>query len=235
MDYSNKDKGSGVSNIDNREFTRLNHVNCGEVIHLQIITPTKPIRLKTRLIGVDPNMSVILAFGSDGSWERAVGHIKESNDVIVRFMHHEQQQALVVAFRSSIQKIMNVTGRWLVLDYPKAIESAELRQHLRVPVKLEGSLLNPDDQSIIIEGVLSDISIQGCAFVTEKDAQLTIDAIYTLNIEVGGDSQKIELSVALKNTQNLSPGQIQYGLIFMTPADEAKKSVQQLLIHHLQK
>lgn len=231
-----------VAEIDNREFVRLNQVNCGELVHLQIITATKPIRLKTRLIGVDPNMSVILAFGNDATWEKAAPHIKESKDVIVRFMNNEDQQASVIAFRSSIQKIMTIAGRWLVLDYPKAIESAELRQHLRVAVKIEASLLDSDANSVLVTGLLSDISIQGCAFITRQKEALDLHNLYRLSISIEDESaassadKSVQLSVALKNIQtSIANGHTQYGLAFMTPEKETKVSIQKLLLHHLQK
>jgi len=225
-----------VSNIDNRELTRLNQVSCGEVIHLQVITATKPIRLKTRLIGVDPNMSVILAFGNDPSWIKALPHIKETNDVIVRFMNNDQQQASVVAFRSSIQKIMTITGRWLVLDYPKAIESVPLRQHRRVDVSVEASIVDSDSHDVLARGVLIDLSIQGCAFVSKKEASLSIGGVYQLCIDLEEENKKVCLSVALKNISHLGVNdEAQCGLVFMTPEAEAKTSIQELLLHHLQK
>ncbi len=225
-----------VSKIDNRELTRLNQVNCGEIIHLQIITATKPIRLKTRLIGVDPNMSVILAFGNDANWIKALPHIKETNDVIVRFMNNDQQQASVVAFRSSIQKIMTIMGRWLVLDYPKTIESAALRQHRRVDVSVEASMVDSETKAVLAHGVLIDLSIQGCAFVSKKEKSLSVGTIYELCIDLEEENKKICLSVALKNINNLGVNdEVQCGLVFMTPETEAKASIQELLLHHLQK
>lgn len=225
-----------MPNIDNRELTRLNQVNCGEVIHLQIITATKPIRLKTRLIGVDPNMSVILAFGNDPSWIKALPHIKETNDVIVRYMNNDQQQASIIAFRSSIQKIMTITGRWLVLDYPKAIESVPLRQHRRVNVSVEASIVDSDSNDVLATGVLTDLSIQGCAFVSKKEESLSVGGVYQLCIDLEEENKKICLSVALKNISNLGINdEAQCGLVFMTPETEAKTSIQELLLYHLQK
>lgn len=225
-----------VSNLDNQEFTLLNQVNCGEIVHLQIITATKPIRLKTRLIGVDPNMSVILAFMNDPNWERAIPHIKESNDVIVRFMHKKRQQACIIAFRTSIQKIMTITGRWLVLDYPKAIESADIRQHRRVSVSIEATLSHPDTKVVLSTGLISDISLQGCAFVSEDELALNVGDIYMLNIDITDENKKIELSVTLKNVQKINANnEFQYGLIFNTPEAKVKDTLQHLLLHHLQK
>lgn len=224
-----------MPSLDNSEFTRLNKASCGEVVHLQLITATKPIRLKTRLIGVDPNMSVILAYLNDPAWEKALPYLKESNAVIMRYMHNDRQQASVIAFRTSIQKIMTTSGRWLVLDYPKSIESANLRQHKRMAVHIDASLSNSDTKKLIFKGALNDISIQGCAFVSEAEAELTIGNIYSLDIMANDEVKQITLSVGLKNIQKLTDnGGFQYGLIFMTPEIEAKESIQYLLLHHLQ-
>jgi hypothetical protein len=213
-----------VSKIDNRELTRLNQVNCGEIIHLQIITATKPIRLKTRLIGVDPNMSVILAFGNDANWIKALPHIKETNDVTV------------VDFLNKKQKFFTIWGVCLFLHYPKTIESATLRQHRRVDVSVEASMVDSETKAVIANGVLIDLSIQGCAFVSKKEKSLTVGTVYELCIDLEEENKKICLSVALKNINNLGVNdEVQCGLVFMTPETEAKASIQELLLHHLQK
>lgn len=223
-----------MAEIDNKKFTRLNQVTCGEIVHLQIITPTKPIRLKTRLIGVDPNMSVILAFGNDPSWEKALPHIKESKTVIVRLLSNQQQQASIIAFRTKIQKIMTIAGRWLVLNYPQVIESAELRQHLRIPVKIEASLLDVTLNTSLATGTLSDISMQGCAFVGEKKTKLKVDGAYRLSVQLD-DECTIELPIELKNIQAAGyEGDTQYGLVFTKSDIDTTDSIQQLLLHHLQ-
>ncbi|MEG3753789.1 PilZ domain-containing protein [Psychromonas arctica] len=224
-----------MTKIDNRELTRLNHVNCGEVVHLQVVTPTKPIRLKTRLIGIDPNMSVILALGNDASWIKASPHLKETNDVIVRFMNSEQQQANITAFRTSIQKIMTITGRWLVLDYPKSIESVPLRKHRRVDVSIEAAIVNSESDTVLANGVLIDVSIQGCAFVCKKQTSLSMGGIYQLLIDLGDGSSKVSLSVALKSCKELGVNdEVQYGLVFTSP-EHVQSAIQQLLLHYLQK
>ncbi|MDA7746207.1 flagellar brake protein [Psychromonas sp.] len=223
-----------MAEIDNKKFNYLNKVHCAEVVHLQIITATKPIRLKTRLIGVDPNMSVILAFGSDASWEKALPLIKEGNPVVARIFSNEQQQANIIAFRTTIQKIMTITGRWLVLSYPKSIESVELRQHLRISVHIEANVLDEAINTTLASGILSDISIRGCAFISDNKTQLTLNSVYRLSIKI--DDEVMELAVELKNIQNgANEGQFQYGLVFTAPEEEREENIQQLLLHHLQK
>ena len=99
---------------------------CNTIVHLQILTPTKTIRLKTNLIGVDPNMSVILAIHHENDWYAAKNFIREGNGVIVRLINPNSPEASIVAFRTNIQKIMSIAGNWLVLDYPKELQKVWL-------------------------------------------------------------------------------------------------------------
>lgn len=225
-----------MQDVEKQVFEHLNRVSCGEVAHLQVITATKPIRLKTRLIGIDPNMSVILKMGNDASWEKAADHIKESKHVVVRLLSNDQQ-ARILAFRSTIQKIMSTSGSWLILDYPKAIESASLRKHVRIPVNIEASLLDKNLNTMITPGTLSDLSLQGCALVTVNDPEtkLNIDQEYRLliSLEESDEVSAVELPVVVKNVQ-LTGKDAQYGLVFNQAEQDSIQRIQQLLLHHLQ-
>lgn len=217
-------------------FEHLNRVSCGEVVHLQVVTATKPIRLKTRLVGIDPNMAVILKLQNDASWEKASDHIKESKHVVVRLLSNEQQ-ARILAFRSTIQKIMSASGSWLILDYPKAVESASLRKHLRIPVNIEASLLDKNVNTMLSPGVIADLSVQGCAFMATFDPEMSlkIDDEYRLLIamEESDEVTSIELPVTLKNQQQLGT-ETQFGLVFNSSEQDKVQRIQQLLLHHLQ-
>lgn len=225
-----------MQDLEKQVFEHLNQVSCGEVAHLQVITATKPIRLKTRLIGIDPNMSVILKMGNDASWEKAADHIKESKHVVVRLLSNDQQ-ARILAFRSTIQKIMSTSGNWLVLDYPKAIESASLRKHVRIPISIEASLLDKALNTLITPGHLTDLSLQGCAFSTANDPEsnLKVDHEYRLliSLEESDEVSSVELPVVVKNVQ-VSAADAQYGLVFKQPEQDLLQQIQQLLLHHLQ-
>lgn len=219
--------------IDNKKFDALNQSDCGEIVHLQIITATVPIRIKTYLIGVDPNMSVILAIGNDASWEKALPFIKESKHVVVRLLSHHQQQSSILAFRTSIQRIMTIAGRWLVLDYPKAIEAASLRQHVRIPVEIEAILMDSETEVHLAIGRLIDISIYGCAFIGQQKVQVALNKVYRLSITL--KEKVLDFSVTLKNIQpTAGEGVVQYGLVFMAEEADKQVNIQALLLHYLQ-
>ena len=222
--------------INNKKFEALNQVKCGEIVHLQIITATTPIRLKTYLIGIEPNMSVILALGNDATWEKALPYIKESKHVVVRLLTHSQKQSSIIAFRTTIQRMMTISGRWLILDYPKAIEAAKLRQHVRIPVDIEAMLIDCKTEIPLTTGTLIDISIYGCAFISNQKSPLKLNAVYCLSVQLKEDDKTVTFAfeVTLKNIQTMSAeGTTQYGLVFMAEDEEKQASIKTLLLAYL--
>jgi len=215
------------------EEVYLNKIPCETEVYLQIITPTQRLRLKTRLIGVDPNMSVILAMGSDPEWLAAKEYIRDGQKVIIRLVNGEQSDAFILAFQSKIQKLMSIAGRWLVLDYPAGIQMVTLRQHSRLPIDTKASLLNLGSQKVVSTGVLTDISVDGGAFIGEKLSGKPIDRRYILEIKQEKSTEIIQ--VVVKNSKKLSNKNnlMQYGLNLESTKDVSKKFIEDLLLDYL--
>ncbi|MGM8892197.1 flagellar brake domain-containing protein, partial [Psychrobacter sp. 1Y1] len=127
-----------------KDFNTLDTINCGTGVHLQLLTPTQTIRLRSRLIGIDPGRSVILALGNDKAWQAASAYIRERQSVILRVVSSDEQDAKILAFRSTIQQVVSSVGRWLIVTYPKELQTVALRQHSRVPINVKASLIALD-------------------------------------------------------------------------------------------
>lgn len=211
----------------------LNKIPCETEVYLQIVTPTQRLRLKTRLIGVDPNMSVILAMGSDADWNATKEYIRDGQKVIVRLVNGEQSDAFILAFQTKIQKLMSIAGRWLVLDYPAGIQKVALRQHSRLPIDMKASLLNLGTKKVISTGVLTDVSIDGGAFIGEELSRKAIDRRYILEVKQEKSIQAIQ--VVVKNSKKLSNKNnlVQYGLNLESTEDVSKKFVEDLILYYL--
>ncbi|MCP4324316.1 MAG: flagellar brake protein [Psychromonas sp.] len=217
---------------DNNEdkYSYLNKIACETEVHLQIVTPTQPVRLKTRLIGVDPNMSVIVAMGTCGDWISAKQYLREGQKVIVRLMSTEHPDANLVAFQSNIQKLMSIAGRWLVLDYPKEVQQLPLRQHMRLPVHIEAKLLDPETKKVCSSGFLIDLSIHGGAFIGEPVKQVSIDKRYFLQLLVAGEKKAIIILVKNSKKVDNNGMLVKYGLVMEAQDEQVKLFVEPLLI-----
>ncbi|WP_028863641.1 PilZ domain-containing protein [Psychromonas aquimarina] len=234
--------------IENSDFDCLNTMRCKTEVYLQILTPTQPIRLKSRLIGVDPFMSVILAMHNDDDWLTAKNFIREGQVVIIRLLNSEESEANIFAFRCNIQKIMSIAGNWLVMDYPKQIEKVCLRQNVRYPIRHDCTIYHEKSTKPVSTGYLNDISIKGCAFtgdfiagcVVGDSYQLCIQLSenkYNLDTESKNENEKFNIQVTVKNITDISihTEQKQYGFVFtqkdQTTIDFIKKTIFYNLSH----
>lgn len=217
------------------EYGCLNEIPCATEAYLQIMTPTQSIRLKTRLIGVDPYMSVILANGSDHGWLAAKESIREGQKLIVRLVNGEQPDAHIIAFQTQVQKIMSIAGRWLLLDYPKTIQRVALRQHSRLPTNIVALLLDPQTKKICCKGVLTDISSKGGAFIGDPMQGNMIDRKFILKTKLANEEQVQESIVIVKNSKKLCTHNalVQYGLNIKGTEEAAKLFVEHLVLYAL--
>ncbi|WP_193755539.1 flagellar brake domain-containing protein [Psychromonas sp. psych-6C06] len=215
---------------NNDNYSYLDKISCDTEVHLQIITATQPIRLKTRLIGVDPNMSVIVAMGTGSDWLSAKQYIREGQKVIVRLMSTKNPDANLIAFQSNIQKLMSIAGRWILLDYPQQVQLAPLRQDQRLPIHINAKLVNPETKKICSTGYLSDLSIHGCAFIGEPIQKASLSQHYILQVSIAGEVKSN--IIMIKNRKKAGPKTrtMQYGGTLQGDEVQIKQFVEPLLI-----
>lgn len=221
------------------ELSYLDNIACNTEVNIQVLTPTQPVRLRTRLIGVDPQVSIILALGADKSWQQASDFISLAQGVIVRIVNSEEPDANVIAFRSKIQKLVNSSGRWLLIDYPKEIQKVALRQHSRIPINVESSLRATQElegeSNALAQGYLSDISIKGGAFVCGSIETVNKDSAYLLQVKIMPDMETLSIPITVKNSLNIEHDKehTQYGFVLNCPQSEAEVFVQKVILNHL--
>ncbi|GIU29869.1 flagellar brake protein [Shewanella schlegeliana] len=216
-----------------KDFSTLDNLACNTEVHLQLLTPTKTIRLRSRLIGVDPGRAVILAHGNDKAWRGSSAFITDKQSVIIRVVNSDEQDASILAFRSNIHQIITVVGRWIVIRYPKELQTVSLRQHSRIPINICASLTTIDSDETISTGYLRDISIKGGAFVSEARGHFNVDSQYRLKMDFNGEEESI--SITIKNQQELDPSSrlAQYGFTLDADEEKSERLVQQIILQHL--
>ncbi len=225
------------------EFSDLDNLACNTEVNIQIPTPTQAIRLRTRIIGVDPNSSVILALGTDKNWQLATEFITQGQGVVIRIIKSDEPEATVLAFRSNISKLLNSAGRWLVIDYPKELQKVALRQHSRIPINVESSMRaapskeeeDSSEAKPLAHGHLTDISIKGGAFVCKKVESLIKDASHLLQVKIMPEMETLSIPVIIKNALEVEndKAHFQYGFELDSPQSEAEIFVQKVILNHL--
>ncbi|RTR28860.1 flagellar brake domain-containing protein [Shewanella atlantica] len=216
---------------------------CNTEVTVQVVTPSQPIRLRTRLIGVDPHRSLIFALGSDNSWQEAKKFLKPGQPIIVRLVNSDEPDANILAFRSSIRKLLSSTEPWLIIDYPKALQKVALRQHSRIAVNLEASIqVMPVEGSDEVEttqllspGQLSNISINGGAFIGKILQEISVDTPCLLQVKVLQETETMSIPITIKNIQDIEYGRMrgQYGFELSGEKSETEAFVQKVILNHL--
>ncbi|WP_026970309.1 PilZ domain-containing protein [Aliagarivorans marinus] len=209
---------------------RFDALPCNSEVQIQIPTATTPIRLRSRLVGIDPNMCILLSQGSDHNWKAAKELLREGQTVVIRVMNPLDPDGPIFAYRDAITKMMSVVGRWLVIGYPKQLQYISLREHARHPVQAQAKLIFSDSQSSV---QLCDISLQGCAVITEHlvkagvpDGQLQLQT---------HDNKPIAIPVQFCNQNRTHPQSEQYQVGLKFSADDKQKIrfVQQTILQYL--
>lgn len=223
------------------DLAYLNRINCNTEAQLQVLTPLRPIRLKTRLIGIDPDNAIILALGQDKYWQAAQDYITQGQGVVVRLINSDDPEANILAFRSQIKTLLNNAGRWLVVNYPKELQSVALRQHSRIPVHLAASIHERTAESqashVCSSGYLQDVSVTGGAYMGEEIEGGSLNKGYLLEVKFEQTPETLSVPIILKNIQPPEPGrsQYQYGFILDETQGEEVPSdfAQKVIINHL--
>ncbi len=225
------------------EFSYLNSMPCNTEVTIQVVTPGQPIRLRTRLIGVDPHRSIIFALGSDNCWQEAKKFLKPGQPIIVRLVNSDEPDANILAFRSSIRKLLTSTEPWLIIDYPKALQKVALRQHSRIAINLEASIQIPpvedsgdlEQSQPLSSGQLSNISINGGAFVGKILQEINVDTKCLLRVQVLQEAEPMSIPITIKNIQDIDYGKMrgQYGFELSDEKSETETFVQKVILNHL--
>ncbi|MCG9738867.1 flagellar brake protein [Shewanella insulae] len=223
------------------DLAYLNRINCNTEAQLQILTPLRPIRLKTRLIGIDPDNAIILALGQDKYWQAAQDYITQGQGVVVRLINSDDPEANILAFRSQIKTLLNNAGRWLVVNYPKELQSVALRQHCRIPVHLAASIHERQTEGhsthVCSSGFLQDVSVKGGAYIGEEIEGATLDKGYRLQVKFEETPETLSVPITLKNIQSPEPGRSQYQYGFTLDESQEEETpndfAQKVIINHL--
>ncbi|WDE10332.1 flagellar brake protein [Thalassomonas haliotis] len=140
----------------------------GKNLDLQINHPLQ-VRLKLQLIGYEMGKYIILKHPGEQASYRDV--LVEGNVVIVRYIL-EGSKGQCFAFRTTIRNISMFPEKFLILDYPKSIENRDLRLHQRYATNIPATIVPSDKgeaSGTRIEGIIADISPQGCSFTFSSE------------------------------------------------------------------
>jgi len=201
----------------------------GKIVDLEINHPVK-FRIKVPLIGYEMGKYIILKYPISTRTSAYQDVLVEGNVVISRYIL-EGEHGECFAFRSTIKHVTQYPESFIILNYPKQIESRQLRLKQRIITHLPASLMvnsqGGEQKSIRLNGIIADISIKGCGFVFKADnTKITVNKRDVLVCIQHPSTGEIKIAAKVCNSRN-DQGKVSVGIKFF----ENDKQVNNLLEH----
>lgn len=154
-------------------------------------------RLTSEPIGIEEGKYLIIKMPPVQFMGNLSNVLYKGNNIIIRYMH----KGTVFGFKSHIIHSINNPVKLIFVEYPKGIESHELRAHKRLDCFLPAKAKIKDNTIAV---TIIDISREGCNIVIEK-AKVETSLILQVDNEIGisfqlpGDKEELNVSGKQKN------------------------------------
>lgn len=217
-----------VPNLSNEDLRKLRSLRSGMAVDLQVTISNVARRVRTEFIGMDGMRSIIIRYPDETNWTGLKEAIYPDKPAIVRFIL-EDETGEVIAFKTKITYLVKKPINMVFIAFPNQIQSQELRSERRVQIRVPVSILNVENKQMLANGILLDISNNGCRIGTRRDStkKLTIkDILMRMN---GQEGDPFELTGSVMNT---STDEIYflYGVKFFTSETEVENLMSRLMI-----
>ncbi len=155
-------------------------------------------RMTSELIGVEEGEYLIIKMPSAQIMGNLSHLLYKGNSIIIRYLH----KGTIFGFKSHISHFITNPAKLIFIEYPKRIESHDLRAHKRLDCHLPADVRIMDSE--IVEGTITDVSKEGCHLIIEK-AKVEGSLILQVGNEIGvsfqlpGVTKKLTVTGEQKN------------------------------------
>ena len=163
---------------------------------LRIHVDGSKARLASELIGIEEGKYLIIKMPPIYSVADDSSLICKGNTVSVRYMH----KGSIFGFQSNIIDVIYNPAKLIFLEYPKIVKDYDLRVFTRIDCLLPAKVIISDRT---IDGSITNISREGCQFVTKTSKIENNTGLMETNNEISLSFQlpgvEKELSVTAKH------------------------------------
>jgi len=161
---------SGIFMTHEEEVTKsLSMLISGSSIIVELsILSTKKVKFKSVFVGFLPNQFILIQLPNLGKDSELTTYIKQGVACTIRSLV-EGKEGSVIAFITSIEQIIKIPTKMLVLNIPKQVALQNLRKRTRIETQLNFETVINENT---IKGILVNISIDGCLLKILLDQKL---------------------------------------------------------------
>lgn len=205
----------------------------GKPVDIEINHPVK-LRIKVPLIGYEMGKYIILKYPVTHRVSSYQDVLVEGNVVIVRYIL-EGEHGECFAFRSTIKHITQYPESFLILNYPKKIESRQLRLQQRITTHLPASIMldmeGVEKKEVRLNGIIADISVKGCGFIFKADnSKVSVKKCDIFVCIQHPSAGEIKIPARACNSRN-EAGKVSVGISFFDGDKQVSSLLEQLFIN----
>ena len=154
-------------------------------------------RMTSALIGVETDEYLVIKMPTVQFMGNLTSLLYKGNSIIIRYLH----KGTVFGFRSNISHFITNPAKLTFVEYPKKIESHDLRAHKRLDCYLPADVRIMDNT---IEATIKDISRGGCHFIIERarvenSLTLQIGNEIGISFQLPGATKNLTVTAIQKN------------------------------------
>ncbi|HRR39895.1 MAG TPA: PilZ domain-containing protein [Syntrophales bacterium] len=208
--------------IRERSVDRDRHVDLslriGCVLHIKL--SDKAERLPAKLIGMDAGAYLIVQPQNPA---KLFDQVFKGKEVVVRYL----SDGAIFGFESRVMDFVMQPVRLLFLTYPSKIQSCEIREHKRYDCLYDAQLLLA---GVPCRGVVANISVGGCQFVTEgldeeQTARIKVEDGVTLSFQPPARAPVESLAGEVRNVTRSNGGRSEIGIRFINLQDDKRNAL----------
>lgn len=185
---------------------------------LQVDAPRVNGRFRAELAGMLPDVCLILT--------HPPVLYSTGDSITVRYLH----QGTVYGFRTDVRTVVTHPVKLLIVGYPRDVQEQNLRQSPRLECTLPCRIAGAAGEAQT--GLLRDISRDGCQVLLTRDETMSFEvdqgASVTLSFWIPPHERLVEVTGDVRRFA-CDGRNIQLGIAFEVPAEEAYETVRALL------
>ncbi len=156
-------------------------------------------RMTSELVGIETGEYLLIKMPSTQLMGNLSTLLYKGNSIVIRYLH----KGTIFGFKSHISHYITTPAKLIFIEYPKRIESHDLRGHKRLDCYLPA---NVKIMGNTIAGTITDISKEGCHLIIEQ-VQVENSLILQVGNEIGisfqlpGVAKKLAVTGKQKNVK----------------------------------
>lgn len=216
--------------LTNEDLRKIRSMRPGRPLDLQLTTVTTTKRVRTEFVGMDGTRCMIFRYPDESKWGSLGDGICKDRSIIARYIL-EDDTGEIIAFKVKVILVTSKPSHLIFTNFPLIIQSYDLRAETRTQTRIATRLFDAQNDSVICDSVVLDISVNGCRMKIDKAGSDTKPKLkQVIKIYFAASKNKTLFLTGTIMNNKFDEVSLYYGVKFDTPEEEVNRLLQDLML-----